>query len=60
MFGDYLGIGAGAHSKITQLANHKIQRYRRVQLPRQYLQAKQDFIAEQKIVSRKDLIFEFI
>ena len=55
-----MGIGAGAHSKITPLNNFKIQRYRRVQLPKQYLQAKQGFIAEQKIVNTKELIFEFM
>ncbi|HEY8940858.1 MAG TPA: radical SAM family heme chaperone HemW [Cellvibrio sp.] len=38
-FGDYLGIGAGAHGKITFPAEHKIARLWKTRLPRHYLDA---------------------
>ena len=36
-FGDYLGIGAGAHGKITQMLPHKITRSFKPKSPEQYL-----------------------
>lgn len=44
-FGDYLGIGAGAHGKITQLAQARIVRLWKTRLPQHYLAA----AASQKI-----------
>ncbi|MFZ5756421.1 MAG: radical SAM family heme chaperone HemW [Pseudomonadota bacterium] len=38
-FGDYLGIGAGAHGKITRPADDVILRTRKTRLPRDYLAA---------------------
>ena len=59
-FGDYLGIGAGAHSK---LSNHEtIWREARHRNPRAYLAgaARGDFISTQQTVSRADLPGEFM
>ena len=36
-FGDYLGIGAGAHGKITDLSNKTITRYWKTRYPKNYL-----------------------
>ncbi len=36
-FGDYLGIGAGAHGKITEFDEHKIVRTRKLKSPKDYL-----------------------
>ena len=36
-FGDYLGIGAGAHGKITRPDNNRILRYRKTRKPEDYL-----------------------
>ncbi len=36
-FGDYLGIGAGAHGKITRPEENRILRYRKTRLPEHYL-----------------------
>ena len=36
-FGDYLGIGAGAHGKLTDAANRRIVRTERVSHPHEYL-----------------------
>lgn len=38
-FGDYLGIGAGAHGKITQPNQHRIFRLWKTRLPQHYLAA---------------------
>lgn len=38
-FGDYLGIGAGAHGKITQLQQQRIIRLWKTRLPQHYLAA---------------------
>ena len=59
-FGDYLGIGAGAHSK---LSNHEtIWREARHRNPRAYLEgaARGDFISTRQTVTRADLPGEFM
>lgn len=38
-FGDYIGIGAGAHGKITDMRNATITRTTRIKHPRHYLEA---------------------
>ncbi|MDQ3188758.1 MAG: radical SAM family heme chaperone HemW [Pseudomonadota bacterium] len=59
-FGDYLGIGAGAHSKIS--FPHRIVRQVRFRNPSSYLEqaARNQFVAETHEVSRTDLPFEFM
>jgi len=59
-FGDYLGIGAGAHSKITVLDPFSVKRCWKYKHPRDYLAAEESFIAEQQIVVHKELPFEFM
>ena len=59
-FGDYLGIGAGAHSK---LSNHEsIWREARHRNPRVYLEgaARGDFISTRQPIARNDLPGEFM
>jgi putative oxygen-independent coproporphyrinogen III oxidase len=59
-FGDYLGIGAGAHSKISSAAD--IRRQIRVRTPAQYMeQALADkAISQDQIVATTELPFEFM
>lgn len=59
-FGDYLGIGAGAHSKIS--FHDKIIRQVRQKHPKTYMDnvLQRKHIIEDKIVSEKDLPFEFM
>jgi oxygen-independent coproporphyrinogen-3 oxidase len=59
-FGDYLGVGPGAHSKIS--FPHRIVRQVRFRQPTSYLRqaAKGEFIAESTEVAREDLPFEFM
>lgn len=60
-FGDYIGIGAGAHGKITLPAEGHIVRTRRKAHPRPYLRGLDDggFIAELKPVPEAELAFEY-
>ena len=59
-FGDYLGIGAGAHSKLSNHAT--IWREARHRHPRAYLEgaARGDFISTRQQVARADLPGEFM
>ncbi len=59
-FGDYLGIGAGAHGKITLPAENRILRYSKTRLPRDYLARESNFLAEQFDLAAADLPFEFM
>lgn len=59
-FGDYLGIGAGAHSKLS--FPDRVLRQMRYKQPREYLQktAAGAPVQEEHAVLRKDLGFEFM
>lgn len=59
-FGDYLGIGAGAHSKISFA--HRIMRQVRLREPRLYMQGalKGDAVSQTESVKRSELPFEFM
>lgn len=59
-FGDYLGIGAGAHSKITDVEKQVITRHWQMKNPKDYLDPEKKFIASEKIISERDVIFEFM
>ena len=59
-FGDYLGIGAGAHSKIS--FPHRVQRQVRWRDPARYIERALagEAIAQDAEVARRDLPFEFM
>lgn len=59
-FGDYLGIGAGAHGKLSFA--HRIVRQVRLRDPRLYMERALagDAIAQEEEVARADLPFEFM
>lgn len=57
-FGDYLGIGAGAHSKITDVEQQVITRHWQVKNPKDYLNNKS--VTQPTIISEHDAIFEFM
>ncbi len=61
-YGDYLGIGAGAHAKITDAAQQNITRTATVKHPNDYLQhaASEQRYATQEVLSRKEVPFEFM
>jgi putative oxygen-independent coproporphyrinogen III oxidase len=58
-FGDYLGIGAGAHSKLTDVANNTVSRLAQVKNPRDYLYP-QKHQREWKPIIQDALAFEFM
>lgn len=60
MFGDYLGLGAGAHGKLS--FHDRIVREMRVKHPAQYMQAvqKAEHVTETRDIANKDLPFEFM
>ena len=60
-FGDYLGIGAGAHGKITDAASQRIYRVAKVKHPRSYLEAAHTAqrIATQNELEPDDVLLEF-
>ncbi|MDF2940292.1 MAG: coproporphyrinogen oxidase [Gammaproteobacteria bacterium] len=59
-FGDYLGIGAGAHAKITDPSQQKIFRSYKHKHPKAYLNPEQNFIAEMKTIDEAELPMEFM
>lgn len=59
LFGDYLGIGAGAHGKISHVQQGVVQRYSQLRQPRVYLQA-EDFQQTQRFLKAADLRIEFM
>lgn len=61
-FGDYIGIGAGAHGKLTRLdAGEAIVRTTRVKQPREYLsRSAESRVSERRVVPGEDLPFEFM
>jgi len=59
-FGDYLGIGAGAHSKITDMAQQVIARHWQIKNPNDYLDPTQKLTAQKINLVPHDICFEFI
>lgn len=59
LFGDYLGIGAGAHGKIT-LDNGRILRQVKYKHPRQYIEAPTPKIIQELTLKPKDHSLEFM
>lgn len=59
-FGDYYGIGAGAHGKLTTASYQSIYRTRKQRQPHDYLTPTKPFLVEKKILEVEDLIFEFM
>jgi putative oxygen-independent coproporphyrinogen III oxidase len=61
-FGDYLGIGAGAHGKLSDPARDRIVRTAKYKLPRGYLEhaTRGDGFGSSHDVAREDLPFEFM
>jgi oxygen-independent coproporphyrinogen-3 oxidase len=62
MFGDYLGIGAGAHGKITDASSGEIVRTTKVKLPRSYLDraARNETFGTAEPVANEQRAFEFM
>lgn len=59
-FGDYLGIGCGAHGKITDVTTGLIQRTVKVKHPKGYLDSSRDPLDHLNTVTRDELPFEYM
>ena len=57
-FGDYLGIGAGAHGKITQTEPFSVLRQANVAPPRSYFTSEK-IVQTEQTVSKKEMALEF-
>jgi oxygen-independent coproporphyrinogen-3 oxidase len=58
-FGDFLGLGAGAHGKWTA-ADGEIYRHWKTRLPKDYLDPDKRFRADHKQLAQDELPFEFL
>lgn len=61
-YGDYLGIGAGAHAKLTTATDHTIRRTAKARHPRTYLEAAAGpaRIAERRTLTPAETALEFM
>ena len=61
-FGDYLGIGAGAHSKITDVAGGTVTRLVKHRIPKRYMELSQsgNATSETRLLGRDDIQLEFM
>lgn len=59
-FGDYLGIGAGAHGKISRLDNQTITRKSKKRNPKDYLDNSKTLIDVEKQLTQQELPLEFM
>lgn len=59
-FGDYLGIGAGAHGKITLAEQQAIIRTQKTRLPQDYLARQDNYLANTRTLSNEELPVEFL
>lgn len=58
LFGDYFGIGAGAHGKLT--TTEGVFRTRKQRQPKEYLDAAKPFLSQTEQVLDEELAFEFM
>ncbi len=61
-FGDYLGIGAGAHGKITDAAQQTITRRSKQKQPQAFIDTsdKSEVVLTEEVIDKKDIGFEFM
>ncbi|MEO0442865.1 MAG: radical SAM family heme chaperone HemW [Pseudomonadota bacterium] len=61
-FADYIGIGAGAHGKITDITSQTIIRRQKTRLPKDYLSSTSELIPNYKqwIIDQDQLALEFM
>lgn len=57
LFGDYLGIGAGAHGKLTTDLVYRTRKHRQ---PKDYLDPNKPFLAERLTIEPREGLLEFI
>ncbi|UAA37971.1 radical SAM family heme chaperone HemW [Paraneptunicella aestuarii] len=58
-FGDYIGIGCGAHGKITNAETGTITRTVKIKHPKGYMDCSNNYLDESWLVEKEDRPFEF-
>lgn len=58
-FGDYIGIGCGAHGKLSDVSTKKIMRTVKVKHPKGYMDLTKPYLSEHQAIDNSDLPFEF-
>ncbi|MCG7530927.1 radical SAM family heme chaperone HemW [Psychrobium sp. MM17-31] len=58
-FGDYIGIGCGAHGKITDVKQNKIWRTSKVKHPKGYLDPAKDYTFDRWSIDEEDIALEY-
>ena len=61
-FGDYLGIGAGAHGKLSDASDNRVYRYSKLRQPKAYMQhaGTEEIISQLNDISFEQMDFEFM
>ncbi|KZX74214.1 YggW family oxidoreductase [Oleiphilus sp. HI0009] len=59
-FGDYIGLGAGAHSKITLAGDGRLLRYRKSRIPEAYMADRIQYRIGEEVIERDAQAFEFM
>ncbi len=59
-FGDYLGIGCGAHGKISFPLENKILRTTKIKHPKGYLEPQRAYMDDCNAVDKDELVFEYM
>ena len=59
-FGDFIGLGAGAHGKLTRLGSGQIKRRWKTRLPARYITAPEGRRHKERTLSQEDLVIEFM
>ena len=59
-FGDYIGIGAGAHGKLTDMTTSTIYRNWKTRMPSDYLNPEKAFEAGRRVLEGDELPIEFM
>ena len=63
LFGDYIGIGAGAHGKLTDVATQTIRRHHKHRLPGRYMEEHTDTpgaARAERLLDPAEAVFEFM
>lgn len=59
-FGDYLGIGAGAHGKVTLPEHNQVLRSNKTRQPNDYLSRNDSLVAQQQAIDTDQMAIEFM
>jgi putative oxygen-independent coproporphyrinogen III oxidase len=59
-FGDYIGIGCGAHGKFTLALENKIIRTTKIKHPKGYMDSSRPFLDDTQTVAKEELAFEYM